>query len=81
MAGTARSAFTKWPHFNSQLRDTVAGLTSERLAEQPSPERCPMWATIGHLACHRVFSLCDAAREPGAETTPFTAAANNCPGD
>ena len=81
MTGTARSAFIKWPHFNEQLRDTVAALTNEQLAEQPSPERWPMWATIGHLACQRVFSLCDAAREPGAETTPFNDAGNNCPGD
>jgi hypothetical protein len=40
-----------------------------------------MWATIGYLACQRVFSLGDAAGEPGAETTPFTDAGNNCPGD
>jgi DinB family protein len=81
MTKTVRSAFIKWPHFNAQLRDTVAGLTDAQLAEQPSPERWPMWATIGHLACQRVFSLCDAAGEPGAETTPFTDAGNNCPGD
>jgi len=81
MSGTVRSAFIKWPHFNEQLRDTVAGLTAAQLAMQPSPERWPIWATIGHLACQRVFSLCDAAREPGAETTPFTDAGNNCPGD
>jgi len=40
-----------------------------------------MWATIGHLACQRVFGICDVAGEPGAETTPFTNAAYNCPGD
>jgi hypothetical protein len=28
-----------------------------------------------------VFWLCDFAGEPGAETTPFTNAASNCPGD
>jgi hypothetical protein len=28
-----------------------------------------------------VFWLCDFAGEPGAETTPFTDAAHNCPGD
>jgi uncharacterized damage-inducible protein DinB len=36
---------------------------------------------VGHAACQRVFWLCDFAGEPGAETTPFTDAANNCPGD
>jgi hypothetical protein len=28
-----------------------------------------------------VFWLCDFAGEPGAETTPFTDAGNDCPGD
>ena len=40
-----------------------------------------MWATVGHAACQRVFWLCDFAGEPGAETTRFTDAGNNCPGD
>jgi hypothetical protein len=81
MSGTVRSAFVKWPHFNAQLRDRVAGLTDAQLAMRPAPERWPIWASMGHLACQRVFWLCDAAGEPGAETTPFTDAGNNCPGD
>ena len=40
-----------------------------------------MWATIGHTACQRVFWLCDFAGEPGADTTRFTDAGHNCPGD
>ena len=40
-----------------------------------------MWATIGHTACQRVFWLCDFAGEAGAETTPFTNAVYDCPGD
>jgi uncharacterized damage-inducible protein DinB len=78
---TIRPAYHKWPDYNRALRDVVAGLTDEQLAATPSPERWPMWATIGHLACQRVFWLCDFAGEPGAETTPFTNAASNCPGD
>ncbi len=78
---TIRPAFIKWPHFNSQLRDLVIGLSDEQLSTRPSPERWPMWATIGHLACQRVFWLCDAIDEPGAETTPFPNAGSNCPGD
>jgi hypothetical protein len=78
---TIRRAFPNWPTFNEQLRNTVSRLTEEELASQPTPERWPIWATIGHLACQRVFSLCDAAGEPGAETTPFTDAGFNCPGD
>lgn len=78
---TIRPAFSIWPIFNRQLRDTVAGLTADQLATTPSPERWPMWATVGHLACQRVFGLCDVVGEPGAETTPFPNAGNDCPGD
>lgn len=78
---TIRPAFSTWPLFNDRLRDTVAALTDEHLALTPTPDRWPMWATIGHLACQRVFWLCDAAGEPGADTTPFTDAGHDCPGD
>jgi len=76
-----RPAFSKWPDYNRRLRELVAALTDEQLAIRPSPERWPLWATIGHAACQRVFWLCDFAGEPGKETTPFTNAAYNCPGD
>jgi DinB superfamily len=76
-----RPAFSRWPHANTTLRDVVAGLTEEQLALRPSPDRWPLWATIGHLACQRVFWLCDFAGAPGAETTRFTNAAYDCPGD
>jgi hypothetical protein len=78
---TIRQAFSNWPEYNSRLRAAVAALTEEQLAIRPSPERWPLWATVGHAACQRVFWLCDFAGEPGAETTPFTNAGNNCPGD
>jgi hypothetical protein len=76
-----RPAYSVWPEYNRRLRDVVAALTDEQLAIQPSPDRWPMWATVGHTACQRVFWLCDFAGEPGAETTPFTNAAYDCPGD
>lgn len=76
-----RPAFSSWPAYNRKLRDRVAGLTEEQLAQQPSQDRWPLWATIGHAACQRVFWLCDFAGEPGAETTRFTNAGYNCPGD
>jgi len=76
-----RPAYTKWPDYNRALRDVVASMTEEQLAIQPSPERWPLWATVGHLACQRVFWICDFAGEPGAETTPFTDAGHDCPGD
>jgi DinB superfamily len=78
---TIRPAYSMWPYFNAQLRDMAARMTAQDLATAPSPGRWPMWATIGHLACQRVFWLCDAVDEPGAETTPFTEAGSDCPGD
>lgn len=34
-------------------------MTQEQLNIRPAPDRWPLWATIGHAACQRVFSLCD----------------------
>jgi hypothetical protein len=76
-----RPAFSSWPRYNAKLREVVASLTDEQLGLHPSPERWPLWATVGHTACQRVFWLCDFAGAPGAETTPFTNAAFDCPGD
>ena len=76
-----RPAYSLWPEYDRRLREVVSGLTDEQLASRPSPERWPMWATVGHLACQRVYWLCDFAGEPGSETTPFTNAAYDCPGD
>ena len=76
-----RPAFSKWPDHNRRLRDVVAGLTEEQLALRPSPDRWPLWATVGHAACQRVYWLCDVAGEPGAKTTRFTNAGYDCPGD
>ncbi len=76
-----RPAFSSWPTLNARLRDAVGRLTEEQLAARPGPERWPLWATVGHLACQRVFWLCDFAGAPGAETTRFTNAAWDCPGD
>jgi hypothetical protein len=76
-----RPAYGAWPDYNGRLRDVVAAMTVEQLAIRPAPDRWPLWATVGHLACQRVFWLCDFAGEPGAEATPFTNAAYDCPGD
>jgi uncharacterized damage-inducible protein DinB len=78
---TIRPAFSTWPRLNRRLRDIIAVMTDEQLALGPAPGRWPIWATVGHLACQRVFWLCDFAGAPGAETTPFTNAAYDCPGD
>lgn len=76
-------AFVGWAAANRGLRVAVAGLTPEQLALRPNgdPERWPLWATVGHLACSRVFWLCDVAGEPGAAATPFPDASWDCPGD
>jgi len=76
-----RAAFSSWPDFNERLIQRVATLTDEQLAIAPGPERWPLWATIGHLACQRVFGLCDVTGEPGAAESPFPNAAFDCPGD
>jgi hypothetical protein len=76
-----RAAFSTWPDFNERLRKRVADLTEEQLAIVPGPGRWPLWASIGHLACQRVFAFCDVAGEPGAAESPFPNAAFNCPGD
>jgi hypothetical protein len=78
---TIRPAYSSWPIYNRSLRDVVATLTSARLAIQPTPDRWPLWATVGHLACQRVSWLCGFAGEPGAESTPFPDALHFCPGD
>jgi hypothetical protein len=78
---TIRPAYRMWPTYHARLRDGIAALTADQLAIQPSPDRWPIWATVGHAACQRVFWLCDFAGEPGADTTRFTNAASDCPGD
>ncbi len=78
---TIRPAYSNWPQYNRALRDAVATLTDEQLAIRPSPERWPIWATIGHAACQRVSWLCGFLDEPGADTTPFPDALYRCPGD
>ncbi len=85
---TIRAAYAMWPQYNRRLRDIVATMTEQQLAievvghgPRPELERWPIWATVGHTACQRVFWLADFAGAPGADSTPFTDAPNNCPGD
>ena len=81
MAAVIRPAYSKWPDYNQRLRDAVGALTDEDLLLKPTPERWPLWATLGHALCQRVFWLCDFAGEPGADSTRFNNATYNCPGD
>jgi DinB superfamily len=52
-----RPAYQMWPQYQQRLRGAIATMTEEQLAIQPSPEPWPLWATVGHLACQRVFWL------------------------
>ena len=76
-----RAAYGAWPPLNASMTEAVAGLSDDDLATPVAPDRWPLWAVIGHLACQRVFWLCDFAGESGADATPFTNAAWSCPGD
>lgn len=76
-----RVAYSTWPRYQARLRDVVGTLSADVLALPAPGDGWPLWATIGHLACQRVFWLCDVAGEPGAGTTRFTNAAYDCPGD
>jgi hypothetical protein len=78
---TVRPAFSSWPDINRRLRERVGTLTEGQLAFQPAADRWPLWASLGHLACQRIFWLCDVAGAPGAASSPFPDAGNNCPGD
>lgn len=78
---TIRLAYSMWPRYNRVLTEVVGAMTPEQLAIRPSIDRWPLWATVGHLACQRVFWLGDFAGVPGIGDTPFTNAAFNCPGD
>ncbi|HEX5240509.1 MAG TPA: DinB family protein [Candidatus Limnocylindrales bacterium] len=76
-----RPAYPSWPSYNARLRELVAGLGEEQLAIQPTADRWPLWASIGHMACQRVFWLCVFAGAPGEDRTPFPNSGYDCPGD
>jgi len=76
---TIRSVLGAWPRLNASMVDAIAPLSEDDLAQPAGPDRWPLWAVVGHLACQRVFWLCDFAGEPGTDTTPFTNAAWSCP--
>jgi len=67
-----RPFYDRWPQYNRRLTEIVGSMTDEQLAIRPSPDRWPIWATVGHTAGTRVYWLCNVLGEPGAATTPFT---------
>jgi uncharacterized damage-inducible protein DinB len=66
-----RSFYDRWPQYNRRLTEIIAPMTEEQLAIRPSPERDPIWATVGHTAAARTYWLCSIAGEPGADETPW----------
>ncbi|MFM8239384.1 MAG: DinB family protein [Actinomycetota bacterium] len=78
---SVRAAFGSWPRLNARVREGIAPLNDTQLACTLGQGRWPLWAVVGHLACQRVFWLCDFAGEAGVETTPFPNATWSCPGD
>jgi hypothetical protein len=69
---TIRHAYDMWPQYNGRLRDVIGAMTAEQLLVRPSPDRWPIWATVGHTAGMRVYWLCTVIGEPGLDTTPFS---------
>jgi uncharacterized damage-inducible protein DinB len=67
-----RTFYDRWPQYNRRLTEIVGAMSDEQLAIRPSPDRAPIWATVGHTAGVRVYWLCGVLGEPGAEATPFT---------
>lgn len=67
-----RRFYEPWQTYNQRIIEVVGELSDEQLAIRSSPERWPIWGTVGHTAGARVYWLCHIFGEPGAETTPFT---------
>ena len=67
--------YAGWRQMNDRLAEVVGSLSPEELAWVPAPQMWPVWALVGHLSGARVYWLCSVLGEPGAETTPFTNAA------
>jgi uncharacterized damage-inducible protein DinB len=66
-----RRFYDRWPQYNRRLTAVVAAMSDADLAIRPSPERPPIWATVGHNAGVRVYWLCHVLGEPGAASTPW----------
>jgi uncharacterized damage-inducible protein DinB len=66
-----RLVYSDWPLYNRHLRDVIAVMTDAQLAERPSPDGWPIWATVAHTAGSRAYWVCGVASEPGIERLPF----------
>jgi uncharacterized damage-inducible protein DinB len=66
-----RVFYGMWLQYDRRLREVIGAMTDEELAIRPSPERWPIWATVGHAAGTRIYWLCTVLGEAGAEETPL----------
>jgi uncharacterized damage-inducible protein DinB len=66
-----RLFYDRWPQYNRRLAEVIAPMTDQQLAIRPSPDRWPIWATVGHTVSARVYWLCGVVGEPGAGQTPW----------
>lgn len=63
--------YDQWSQYNRRIVEVVGAMSDDQLGLRPSPERWPIWATVGHTAAARVYWLCVVLGEPGIEDTPF----------
>ena len=70
---TIKPFYDMWAQYNRRLSEVIRAMSPEELAIRPSPDRWPIWATVGHTAGTRPYWVCDVIGEPGGETTPFPA--------
>jgi uncharacterized damage-inducible protein DinB len=66
-----RRFYDRWPQYNRRLTEVIAAMSDDQLAIRPSPERYPIWATVGHTAAMRAYWLSAVVGEPGADATPW----------
>jgi hypothetical protein len=59
-----------WPQYNRRMVEVVGVMSDEQLALRPSPERFPMWATVGQPPSDVIAAAEGTAVSPGFLVTP-----------
>ena len=71
-AGSIAPFYADWSRYNRRILERLGSLPADDLALRVAgSDHWPIWAVAGHTAGARVYWLCSALGEPGAETTPF----------
>ena len=64
--------YADWAGYNRRTVERLRGLSADDLALRVGgSNHWPIWAVAGHTAGARIYWLCSALGEPGADTTPF----------